>query len=121
MAKFERFEDIIAWQRARQLVGDIYTTSSNGKFNKDFGLKDQIRRASVSVMLNIAEGFARRGDKQFGQFLHIAQGSVAEVQSALYIALDQEYVDKNSFDSLYNQCTEISKMLSGLITYLRPK
>ncbi len=121
MAKFERFEDIIAWQKARQLVGEIYTASSNGKFNKDFGLKDQIRRASVSVMLNIAEGFARRGDKQFGQFLHISQGSVAEVQSALYIALDQKYVDKDSFDQLYNQCTEISKMLSGLITYLRPK
>jgi four helix bundle protein len=121
MAKFERFEDIIAWQRARQLVAAIYATSSNGHFNKDFGLKDQIRRASVSVMLNIAEGFARRGDKQFGQFLHVAQGSVAEVQSALYIALDQNYVDRNGFDRLYGQCTEISKMLSGLITYLRRK
>lgn len=119
MAKFQRFEDIVAWQKARGLAGDIYAITSNGKFARDFGLKDQIRRASVSVMLNIAEGFARRGDKQFSQFLHVAQGSVAEVQSALYIALDQKYVDKDSFERLHDQCTEISKMLSGLITYLR--
>ena len=72
MAKFQQFEDIVAWQKARGLVGDVYTITSGGKFDRDFGLKDQIRRASVSVMLNIAEGFARRGDKQFGQFLHVA-------------------------------------------------
>ena len=119
MAKFERFEDIIAWQKARILVGDVYKATSSGRFEKDFGLKDQIRRASVSVMLNIAEGFARRGDKQFGQFLHIAQGSVAEVQSALYIALDQKYINEDSFHGIYDQCAEISKMLSGLIKYLR--
>lgn len=119
MAKFKRFEDIVAWQKARVLVGDVYKITNSGQFNKDFGLKDQVRRASISVMLNIAEGFARRGDRQFGQFLHIAQGSVAEVQSALYIAFDQNYVDKDSFDLIYNQCVEISKMLSGLIAYLR--
>ncbi len=119
MAKFERFEDIVAWQKTRGLVGDVYSATNNARFNKDFGLKDQIRRASVSVMLNIAEGFARRGDKQFVQFLHVAQGSLAEVQSASYIALDQKYIDDGSFGRLHEHCSEISKMLSGLIRYLR--
>lgn len=119
MAKFERFEDILAWQKARSLVGDVYSVTNSIRFKKDFGLKDQIRRASVSVVLNITEGFARRGDRQFVQFLHVAQGSLAEVQSALYIALDQKYLDDESFKRLHELCSEISKMLSGLIRYLR--
>lgn len=91
MAKFERFEDILAWQKARVLVSEIYKTSNDGKFARDFGLKDQIRRAAVSIMSNIAEGFARRTNKEFTRFLYISHGSVAEVQSLLYVALDQQY------------------------------
>jgi four helix bundle protein len=118
MAKFERFEDILAWQEARELVGKIYRITADSKFAKDFGLGDQIRRASVSIMLNIAEGFARRTNKEFGQFLFVAHGSTAEVQSALYVAMDQQYVSKESFDKLYSDCAEISRMISGLIKYL---
>ncbi len=119
MAKFERFEDILAWQKARELVGEVYRITADGKFTKDFGLRDQICKASVSIMLNIAEGFARRTNKEFGQFLFVAHGSTAEVQSALYIALDQKYITQEAFDKLYSDCAEISRMISGLIKYLR--
>lgn len=118
MAKFQKFEDIVTWQKARQLVAEIYKLTNDTTFSKDFALRDQIRRAAISVTLNIAEGFARRGDRQFRHFLHIAQGSTAETQAALYIALDQQYLSEESFDRIYNQCEEISKMLSGLIKYL---
>lgn len=118
MAKFERFEDIVAWQKARVLVSEIYKTSSDGKFSKDYGLKDQIRRAAVSIMSNIAEGFARRTNKEFARFLYISHGSVAEVQSLLYVALDQHYINETIFKTLYAACDEISKMISGLISYL---
>jgi len=119
MSKFDKFEDILVWQRARELVNEVYRATSTGKFNKDFGLRDQIRRAALSTMLNIAEGFARRTNKEFAQFLFVAHGSVAEVQSALYVALDQHYVSTDAFSILYKQCTEISQMLTGLIKYLR--
>ena len=119
MAKFEKFEDILAWQKARELVGGIYKVMADGKFARDFALRDQMRRASVSIMLNIAEGFARKTNKEFAQFLFIAHGSIAEVQSALYISMDQEYLDKESFTKLYSDCTEVSRMISGLIKYLR--
>jgi four helix bundle protein len=119
MGKITRFEDIEAWKKARELVGNIYEITNNGRFLKDYGLRDQIRRAAISVMLNIAEGFARRTDKEFGQFLFIAHGSLAEIQSALYIALDQKYIDDGSCRQIYEQCDEVSRMLSGFITYLR--
>ncbi len=118
MSKFKRFEDILSWQKARILVKEVYKITFEGNFKKDFGLKDQIRRASVSIMLNIAEGFARKSNKEFSRFLFIAHGSVAEVQSILYIALDLEYINKTTFNQLYNSCNEISKMISGLIKYL---
>ncbi len=92
MARIERFEDIQAWQKARVLVKDIYSVTKSGNFARDFGLRDQIRRAAVSIMLNIAEGFARKTRREFCQFLVIAHGSVAEVQAALYVAMDQEYL-----------------------------
>jgi len=119
MAKFNKFEEMLAWQKARELTGQIYKITANGRFGKDFGLRDQIRRASVSIMLNIAEGFARRTNKEFAQFLFHAHGSVAEVQSALYVAVDQEYITKKSFGELYSSCAEVSRMISGLIKYLR--
>jgi four helix bundle protein len=119
MSSIERFEDIVAWKKARELVHEIYTVTNDGKFGRDFGLKDQIRRAAVSIMLNTAEGFARKTNREFNRFLFIAHGSVAEVQSALYVALDQNYISESSFILLYEKCAEVSRILSGLIKYLR--
>ncbi len=121
MAKFERFEDIVAWQKARGLVSEIYKISNDGKFGKDYGLKDQIRRAAVSVMSNIAEGFARKRNREFAWFLYVAHGSVAEVQSLLCVALDLNYVSNIVFKTLYGVCDENSRMISGLISYLEGK
>jgi four helix bundle protein len=119
MAKIERFEDIQAWQRARELVKEVYAVSNSGQFAKDFSLRDQIRRAAVSIMLNIAEGFARKTSREFCQFLIIAHGSAAEVQAALYVALDQSYINKEQFERLYEITDETSKMLMGFSSYLR--
>ena len=118
MPKIERFEDIEAWKKARELTKQIYKISSSGTFAKDFGLKEQIRRASISIMLNIAEGFARKTDKEFARFLVHSHGSAAEVQSALYVALDQNYITKDEFDSLYSSAEKISKMLMNFSVYL---
>ena len=92
--KIETFEDIQAWQKARQLVTRIYSTTNKGDFTKDYSLKDQLRRASISVMSNISEGYARQTDKEFAQFLYIALGSTAEVQSLLYAAQDLKYISR---------------------------
>jgi four helix bundle protein len=119
VAKIDRFEDIIAWQKARVMVNDIYRVTNDGKFSRDYALRDQLRRAAISVMLNIAEGFARRTDKEFARFLFIAHGSVAEVQSGLYIALDQQYLTEKAFETLYARSNEVSKIISGLIKALR--
>ncbi len=119
MAKIERFEDILAWQKARELVSAIYETSNNGLLAKDFGLRDQIRRAAVSIMLNIAEGFARKTSREFFQFLVIAHGSAAEVQSALYVALDQKYISQEQFENLYKMAEETSKTIMGFSNYLK--
>lgn len=119
MAKIERFEDIIAWQKARDLVKEVYQVSSDGKFAKDYGLRDQLRRAAVSVMLNIAEGFARKTSREFMQFLVVAHGSAAEVQSALYVALDQFYISQSQFESIYKRADETSKLIMGFSSYLR--
>ena len=119
MPKIERFEDIQAWQKARVLVKEVYSISNSGLFAKDFGLRDQIRRAAVSIMLNIAEGFARKTSREFIQFLVIAHGSAAEVQAALYVALDQEYISEPEFKVLYGLADETSKMILGFIGYLR--
>jgi len=119
MSKFNRFEDILAWQKARVLVNDLYKIIDEvEKFKKDYNLKDQILRASFSIMLNIAEGFGRKSNKDFIHFLIIAHGSASEIQSALYIALDRKYINQTHFTSLYNEAGEISKMLMGLIKYL---
>jgi len=117
--KIERFEDIQVWQKARELVKSIYKASAvTQAFKQDFSLKDQIRRAAISVMSNIAEGYARRSDKAFANFLHIAQGSTSEVQSQLYIALDLDYITKADFDKAYALCADIARQTTGLIKYL---
>ena len=119
MATFQKFEDIEAWQRARKLTREIYTVSNENPFSKDFGLRDQIRKASVSIMSNIAEGFERGGTKEFIQFLSIAKGSSGELRSQLYVALDQGYLKEEIFDRLLVTALETSRMISGLINYLR--
>lgn len=119
MAKFDSFEEILAWQKAHEVTLRIYRLTSDGAFSKDFGLKDQIRRASVSVMANIAEGHGRRSNAEFANFLNLARGSTLEVQSHLYIAVGLEYITKEEFDSLYGSLTEISRMILSLARYLR--
>jgi four helix bundle protein len=119
MSKIEIFEDLVCWQKSRLLVKEIYSVTYTDQFKNDYALKVQIRRAMISVMLNIAEGFGRRSHKEFKQFLFIAHGSIAEVQSCLYIAMDLNYIQKEDFDKLYNKCTEVSKIISGLIKSLK--
>src|SRR5688572_18943544 len=118
MATFKTFEDIEAWQRSRALTRSIYNVTSQGTFARDFGLRNQIRKASVSIMSNIAEGFERSGTREFIQFLATAKGSAGEVRAQLYVALDQGYVEQAIFDDVSQSIIKISMMLSGLITYL---
>ncbi len=113
--QIEKFEDIVAWQKARVLCLDCYKTFEK---TRDFAFKDQIQRASVSIMNNIAEGYERMGNKEFKKFLYIAKGSSAEVRSMLYLALDLRYLTQEAFNGLYEQSLEISKILSGLIKSL---
>ena len=119
MAKIERFEEIESWKMARDSTRLIYQISSKSDFSHDFALRDQIRRASISIMSNIAEGFERGGDKEFLQFLSIAKGSCGEARSQLYIALDANYVAKDEFDSIYNKLNETGRLISGLMKYLK--
>jgi four helix bundle protein len=119
MAKIERFEDLISWQKARELNRLVYKISANGTFAKDFGLRDQIRRASISIMSNIAEGFERGGDKEFAQFLSNAKGSCGEVRCQLYAALDEKYLSEAEFKQLSERSMEVSRLISGFMTYLR--
>ena len=118
MSTFKRFEDIGAWQKAREINRFVYSITRAGEFARDFGLKDQIRRASVSIVANIAEGFARRSDKDFAYFLNVSRSSVAEVQSHLYIALDLEYVNQEDFEVVYGKLEEVSRMIFGLVRHL---
>lgn len=120
MATIKKFEEIKAWQRAREVTNRVYIVTGNGQFSKDFGLRDQIRRASVSIMANIAEGFARRSDKDFAYFLNISRSSVAEAQSHLYVAIDQGYVNESEFDDIYTGLEETSKMIFALVKHLVP-
>jgi four helix bundle protein len=106
VATFSRLEEIQVWQKARQLTRRIYEITANGNFAKDYGLRNQIQRASVSIMANIAEGFGRRSDKEFANFLNMAHGSVSEVQSHLYVALDLNYVTEPSFAELHGLLDE---------------
>jgi four helix bundle protein len=119
MTTFKAFEDIEAWQKARNLTREIYVVSNLGSFSKDYGLRDQIRRAGVSIMSNIAEGFERGGTREFIQFLSMAKGSSGEVRSQLYVAVDQGYIDKDTFEQLFKLATETSRMIGGLMNYLR--
>ena len=117
--KIERFEDIQAWEVARRLTGEIYRSAKRKGFEKDFGLRDQIQRAAVSIMANIAEGFDGRSTQEFIRFLGYAFRSATEVQSHLYVALDQDYLVKDAFADLYQQAVETKKLINGFIRYLK--
>jgi four helix bundle protein len=119
MATFKKFEDIESWKKARELTRRIYSCSGKNAFARDFGLKDQIRRAAVSIMSNIAEGHDRSGTGEFVQFLATAKGSAAEVRSQLYVAVDQRYVDEEDFEELSELAAETGRMIGGLMNYLR--
>ncbi|WP_194767319.1 four helix bundle protein [Tamlana sp. I1] len=119
MAKFNSFEEILSWQKARALNKDIYQiTINNTSFSKDFGLRDQIRRSSISISSNIAEGFERETTKEFIRFLYIAKASAGEFRSQLYLAFDLEYINDIEFNKLTLEVNEVSKLISGLIKYL---
>ncbi|OGW82221.1 MAG: four helix bundle protein [Omnitrophica bacterium RIFCSPLOWO2_12_FULL_44_17] len=118
MGTVKRFEDLDVWQKARVFTKRIYEISREGVFAKDYGLRDQICKSSVSIMANIAEGFERAGNREFIQFLAVAKGSAGEVRSHIFVALDQNYIDQQTFDDLYASVTEISSMIAGLISYL---
>ncbi|MEP7038997.1 MAG: four helix bundle protein [Acidobacteriota bacterium] len=119
MAKIEKFEDIQAWKLAREVTNQIYEISSNEKFSRDFALVNQIRRASISILSNSAEGFERSGNKEFLQFLAIAKGSCGEVRAQLYIAFDQKYIDETKFREMVNKLLEINRMIAGFMKYLQ--
>jgi four helix bundle protein len=112
--KIKRFEDLIAWQKARKLTREIYQATRQGSFASDYGLARQIQRAAVSIMSNIAEGFERWGHAEFHQFLSIAKGSCAEVRAQLYVALDVGYLDQALFDQLLAQAEEVGRVIGGL-------
>uniref|UniRef100_B3EM12 S23 ribosomal protein n=1 Tax=Chlorobium phaeobacteroides (strain BS1) TaxID=331678 RepID=B3EM12_CHLPB len=112
--KVEKFEDLIAWKKAREMTKEIYQFTGDGDFSRDFGLRDQIRRASVSIMSNLAEGFERGSAKEFHQFLVIAKASCAEVRSQLYVAFDVGYVSEANFSVLERKAAEVSRIIGGL-------
>jgi len=121
MATITRFEDIRAWQTARQLTNAIYDMTEQGRFARDYGLRNQIQRASVSVMSNIAEGFESRTQARFIDFLGHAKGSAGEVRAQLYIALDRGYITQAQFDGAYELAERAARQIHGFMTYLESK
>jgi four helix bundle protein len=119
MAPIRRFEDIHAWQEVRILVRQIYTLTETGKFSKDYGLRDQLRRAAVSIIANIAEGFDWDSRAEFARFLGIARRSAVEVQSLLYVALDIGYIEKDTFQSYYDQANKVKALTSAFKSSLK--
>jgi four helix bundle protein len=118
MATVKQFEDLHVWQEARNLVSEVYRVTKLGTFRRDFSLRDQITRAAVSSMSNIAEGFERGSRREFMQFLNVAKGSTGEVRSQLYVALDQKYVDQKTFEKLRSSALAVSRRLAKFIGYL---
>lgn len=119
MATVKTFEELEVWQHSRKLVKEIYRVSALGAISKDFGLRDQLRRASISVLSNIAEGFERSGNKEFAHFLFMAKGSAGELRAQLYVALDLAYISGEEFRNLANASATIARQLSALIKYLQ--
>lgn len=119
MATAQRFEDMEVWQLSRRLVKEVYRVSNLSPFSRDFGLRDQIRRASISVLSNISEGFERSGNREFAHFLFLAKGSAGELRAQLYAAFDQSYLCEADFQNLLKSSELIARQLSGLIKYLQ--
>ena len=117
--KIERFEDIEAWQHGRMLTRAIYKCTRQQEFARDFALRDQIRRAAVSITSNIAEGFERDGNREFLQGLSVAKGSCGEVRSQLYVALDEAYINQEEFERVYELSVHTSRLLARFIAYLQ--
>jgi four helix bundle protein len=117
--KVEKFEDLDSWKKARELVNMIYILTNQDKFKKDFRLSAQIRDAGGSAMHNIAEGFDAGSDAEFIRFLKISRRSVSEIQSQLYLALDQKYITPIQLQNAYEKATEVKRLINGLIAYLR--
>ncbi len=117
--KISRFEEIESWKKARELTKAVYTTTARQKFSKDFGLRDQIQRACVSIMSNVAEGFDAGSDKGFVGFLRYAYRSASEVESLLYVAMDIGYIDQAEFKNSHEQASETKRLIGGFIKYLR--
>ncbi|MBD5781089.1 four helix bundle protein [Pelagicoccus sp. NFK12] len=118
MAAYQFFEELPIWQEARELVRLIYKLTKQEEFSKDFGLKDQIQRAGVSIMTNIAEGFERRTTKEFQQFLNYSKASSGEVRSLSYVSLDQAYVTEEQFNSIREFTLQLSRSITGFDRYL---
>ena len=118
MTTAKRFEELEVWQRAKELTNLIYQLSSSGSFARDFGLRDQMRRAAVSIMSNIAEGFESQTQALFIQYLNRAKGSSGELRAQLYVALEQEYITSDEFQSAFSLAEVCSKQLASLIRYL---
>jgi len=117
--RIERFEDIQAWKAARVVGSQVYELSRTSELRRDFGLRDQMQRAAVSIMANIAEGFDSRSNQEFLRFLGYAYRTATELQSHLYVAMDQAYVDQEGFDTLYRQTAKVHRLLNGFIRYLK--
>ncbi|MBN1912797.1 MAG: four helix bundle protein [Candidatus Omnitrophica bacterium] len=117
--KITRFEDIDVWRESRILVNMVYSVAQRQPFNKDFGLKEQICRAAVSCMLNVAEGFDAGSNSQFIQYLLYTRRSSSEVQSVLYVAMDRKYISQKEFDEIYDQAKKVGKLSNGFIRYLK--
>lgn len=119
MANFEKFEDLEIWQLSKTLANQIYDATTLGKFSQDYVLRDQVRRAAVSIFSNIAEGFERSGNKEFIQFLYIAKASCGEVRAQMTFAKDRDYISQTEFESLFKNLISLSNQISGFIKYLR--
>jgi four helix bundle protein len=119
MGTIRTFKDIKAWQKSVELTEAIYHLSNRGSFSHDIALKYQIRRAVISIPSNIAEGYERDGNREFVQFLTVAKGSTAEVQTQAYIAFQTNYISQGEYDYLDSLCREIIRIISGFISYLR--
>jgi len=119
MTPIKNFEDLLAWQKARELAGNVYELTRQDKFSRDFGLRDQIQRAASSVMHNIAEGFESGSDPEVVRFLKMARRSAGEVQSELYLALDISYITEEELKKTYALATEVKRLINGMMTYLR--
>ena len=118
MATISKFEDIEAWRKGRELTRLVYRLSARGNFARDFALRDQMRRAAVSVLSNIGEGFERGGDKEFRQFLALAKGSTGELKAQLYVALDAGFLSQAEFDEAYAIATDTGRLIAGFMRYL---